>query len=450
MISVSCTCGRKFKADDHHAGKRTRCPVCGHLLIIGQVVTAGPSAVNDNGEVPSWWFPTSSSSNTGSSTVPPTRSGSNPDDIQTVILPPKPSSNVDVAGPAGSGSHHEQLNRLRALIGILSGGLLLVILSFVLFSWLRSSKNVEQPGAAPPVNQVLPVDQKAKFADGESPHSASPPTEDATSHPEQLAGDTAASKHDAPRASPVESASQLAGRAISQPSLQLLVPAYFYPGGDGLKSWQRLIEAAAKVRVVTVANPGNGPGEQRNPDYFLVSKAASDKGVRVIGYISTGYGKRPLSEVKNEVDRWIEFYPDISGFFIDQQAASVQHLSYYLKVRDHARQRIKGALIISNPGSMCDEEYFVQSVADVICVFANFQGFTQFDLPPLLKQFSPTRFAALVYNVPTTAAMRTMVKDAISKRVGYLYVGDSPQAANPYSKLPAYWEDLVETVAHEK
>src|SRR6516164_660847 len=57
MISVSCTCGRRFKAEDQHAGKRTKCPVCGNLLVIGQA-PAGSSGVNDNGEVPSWWFPT--------------------------------------------------------------------------------------------------------------------------------------------------------------------------------------------------------------------------------------------------------------------------------------------------------------------------------------------------------------------------------------------------------
>ena len=42
MISVSCSCGRRFKAEDHHAGKRTRCPVCGNMLVIGQSAVTGP------------------------------------------------------------------------------------------------------------------------------------------------------------------------------------------------------------------------------------------------------------------------------------------------------------------------------------------------------------------------------------------------------------------------
>ena len=92
MISVSCSCGRKFKAEDHHAGKRTRCPVCGNMLVIGQAPLTPPSGVSDNGEVPSWWFPGSSSPRSSMplpprEPPPPTRSGSNPDDIQTAIVP---------------------------------------------------------------------------------------------------------------------------------------------------------------------------------------------------------------------------------------------------------------------------------------------------------------------------------------------------------------------------
>ena len=60
MISVLCSCGRKFKADDQHAGKRTRCPVCGNMLVIGQTAGKGPSNISDNGEMPSWWFPSGS------------------------------------------------------------------------------------------------------------------------------------------------------------------------------------------------------------------------------------------------------------------------------------------------------------------------------------------------------------------------------------------------------
>ena len=86
--------------------------------------------------------------------------------------------------------------------------------------------------------------------------------------------------------------------AVATPRLQLLVPAYFYPAGPGLKAWQHLIEAASKIKIVAIANPNSGPGDQRNGDYYLVLQAASDKGIRVVGYVSTDYGNRRLPEVR--------------------------------------------------------------------------------------------------------------------------------------------------------
>ena len=37
--------------------------------------------------------------------------------------------------------------------------------------------------------------------------------------------------------------------AAATPKLQLLVPAYFYPAGPGLQAWQRLMEAASKIKI---------------------------------------------------------------------------------------------------------------------------------------------------------------------------------------------------------
>ena len=56
MIRVVCGCGRVFKAEARHSGKRTRCPVCGTSLIIGQT-PASSSSEGDLDEVPSWWYP---------------------------------------------------------------------------------------------------------------------------------------------------------------------------------------------------------------------------------------------------------------------------------------------------------------------------------------------------------------------------------------------------------
>ena len=76
------------------------------------------------------------------------------------------------------------------------------------------------------------------------------------------------------------------------------MPAYIYPVGDGRKEWQRLIDAASKVEIVAIANPNSGPGDERNLDYAAIFTEASDRGITLVGYVSTDYGKRPQAEIK--------------------------------------------------------------------------------------------------------------------------------------------------------
>src|SRR5271157_3965983 len=160
MISVSCSCGRKFKADDHHAGKRTRCPVCGNMLVIGQAPVASSSGVSDNGEVPSWWFPSGSSPRPSiplppREPLPPTRSGSNPDDIQTAVVPsqpgiyPEPSSPTQ--GKAGLPVQPSALGSGNAKLrpGIMTGALVICVLGLGAIIWLQTTGN--RGPAIPPV-----------------------------------------------------------------------------------------------------------------------------------------------------------------------------------------------------------------------------------------------------------------------------------------------------------
>src|SRR5271157_2872239 len=104
MISVSCSSGRKFQADEHHAGKRTRCPVCGNMLVIGQAPITPSSGVSDNGEVPCWWFPSGSSPRPSiplplRELPPPTQSGGNSDNIQMAVIPAQPGFYPEPSSP---------------------------------------------------------------------------------------------------------------------------------------------------------------------------------------------------------------------------------------------------------------------------------------------------------------------------------------------------------------
>jgi hypothetical protein len=224
------------------------------------------------------------------------------------------------------------------------------------------------------------------------------------------------------------------------------VPAYIYPEADGRKEWQRLMDAASKVDVVVIVNPDSGPGIERNSDYTAVFSESRIHGLKLIGYVSTLYARRPRAEVKNDVDAWVRLYPQIVGFFFDQQPREAEHVGYYAELRDYAKEKLRGALVITSPGIPCDEVYFAQAISDATCVFSSFEGFDTFELPPPLRAYEPGRFAALSYNVHDTDGMRAMVKEAIVKRIGYLYVSDL-NPPNRWQRLPTYWEAEVEAVS---
>jgi len=272
-----------------------------------------------------------------------------------------------------------------------------------------------------------------------------PPKSSETTIATKSAGDAATH---APPAGPL---SDRAGQPESAPAvasrrLRILVPAYIYPAGDGRKEWQRLIDAASKVEIVAIANPNSGPGYERNLDYAAIFTEASDHGITLVGYVSTGYAKRPIPEVKNDIDAWVRLYPQIRGFFFDQQSREGHDAPQYAELRAYVAGKLRDPLVITNPGIPCDEAYLAQAIANVTCVFVNDQGFDQFELPAPLKVYEASRYAALPYNISNVDAMRAVVKDAIIKRIGYLYISDAKKP-NQWGKLPSYWEAEVEAVA---
>ena len=142
----------------------------------------------------------------------------------------------------------------------------------------------------------------------------------------------------------------------------------------------------------------------------------------------------------------MQFYPQISGIFFDQQSSRAQDLDFYITIRDYARKRITNPLVVDNPGTLCDETYFSHAVSDVICVFAGFEGFDNLLHAESLKKEWPTQLAALTYEIGTVQEMRRVLSESVVKRIDYLYISDAVKGDNPWGRLPAYWDEEVEAV----
>jgi hypothetical protein len=226
--------------------------------------------------------------------------------------------------------------------------------------------------------------------------------------------------------------------------IKLLVPAYFYPGGDGLRHWERLLASAAEAEIVAVVNPDSGPGKQVDENYTAIVRRLRKAGARPIGYVSTRYGQRPLEEVKKDTSEWLRLYPEIQGFFLDEQASDASRIEYYLAASRHARATGVDTLIVSNPGTLCAPDYLARRATDVICVTEDHhEGGLR--LPAGAGSEASRRFAILLYGVERQEQMQQLARQVARSRIGYLFVTNGKQP-NPWGHLPPWWDAEMEVV----
>jgi len=224
---------------------------------------------------------------------------------------------------------------------------------------------------------------------------------------------------------------------------RLMVPAYFYPEGKGRDAWDRLFRASKTAEVAAIVNPASGPGRRVDPAYVEVVRRGKAEGVTLVGYVSTDYARRPIAEVKADVDRWVEFYPGIDGIFLDEQASSAEKVDYYAELYEYARKSKGLTLVVTNPGTSCDEAYLARPAADVVCLFENARGVEGLDrLPDFLGKYAPERVYTLHHTIDSADAMRAILDAASERGVGWTYVTDDVMR-NPWDKLPSYWDEEV-------
>lgn len=227
--------------------------------------------------------------------------------------------------------------------------------------------------------------------------------------------------------------------------MRLLVPAYFYPSREGVKDWEKLLQAPEAAGVVAIVNPASGPGRRVDPNYTKIFDQAKKSKVTLIGYVSTSYGKRPSEEVLADVDKWVSFYPDIQGIFFDEQANGTEQLEKLAALYEHVHKKQKLSLVITNPGTICDKQYLTRPAADAACLYEGFERWDRFTPPEWTKELKPDRIAALLYKVDSAGEMQKHIRQAKERRLGWIYVTDD-SGNNPWDRLPSYWDEEVKAI----
>ena len=230
-----------------------------------------------------------------------------------------------------------------------------------------------------------------------------------------------------------------AGRAAStaaaaQPASHIAVPAYFYPG----PLWQQLDAGAPQVRIA-VMNPASGPGSGPDANYAAAVAAAQQQKVKVLGYVHTSYGQRPLATVEAEVDDYRTWY-GVTDIFFDEASTDCAQLPYYKALHGYVKGKQAGADVAINPGTATAECYM--GVADQVVTFeGDYASYlNSFTSAAWTAKYSPARFWHLVYNTPTTVGMQSVLALSRARGAGLVYV--TPDTLpNPWDTLPsgAYW-----------
>ncbi|WP_272473242.1 spherulation-specific family 4 protein [Baekduia alba] len=216
---------------------------------------------------------------------------------------------------------------------------------------------------------------------------------------------------------------------------EALIPAYLPP-----HELTALVGAARRPRMVIV-NPDSGPGARRSPAYAAAVHALQAAGVRVLGYVPTGYGWRPLHAGLADVDRFVSWY-GVDGIFFDEAASDEAQLAHYRALARAARGD-PGRLVVLNPGVPPAPGYF--DLADVVVTFEGTAAAYADALratPGWLRREDRDRVAHLVYG-----ASRADALDALSgSAAGYVYA-TSGALPNPWRTLPDYLDEEVEALA---
>jgi len=242
-------------------------------------------------------------------------------------------------------------------------------------------------------------------------------------------------------------------------------------------------------------------------NYHVCFQLLFTAGNEVFGYVKTKIasetspgtwlqtGLRDITEIKEDINIWKENF-NLTGIFLDEvsnlwqitEAASWgDHIAFYQSIFGYIRSVNPDWKIVINPGSAFSTEFIDASsptnTADLAVVFEKSASYwdpasisggqdTCIDLLwtqakgtfgpgpwcPLVPEWdgadslisliseekTDKDVAALMYG-GEGVDIQSVVSQAMSWNVGYLYVTDRPKAT-PWDKLPTYWEELVMAV----
>jgi hypothetical protein len=218
------------------------------------------------------------------------------------------------------------------------------------------------------------------------------------------------------------------------------VPLYSYPP----TVWSTYTALGLPDIGVAILNPNSGPGDAPDPGYVTAYAALADKGTRVIGYVHTSYGARPIAEVKAEIDKYKVWYPRVAGIFFDETgdegspAADDPTFLYYKELWDYVLATLSypGQYVALNPGATIAERFMTISSA-IILSEDDAANYLTHENPEWLINYDRKRIWHLIHSVLSAGQMQNLFDRARELNVGTIYI-TSDTLPNPWDALSAY------------
>jgi len=225
--------------------------------------------------------------------------------------------------------------------------------------------------------------------------------------------------------------------APAMAAVGLYIPLYMYPDSN----WLKVIEVKKtypKLPIIAIINPDSGPGTAVISSFNDYINRLLATGIIVHGYDRTSEGNRAIDDVKADIDRYKNFYPQINGIFFDEMATTAGSESYYTELTAYAAS--KGFIVTDgNPGTNTPSSY-----ANTVNIFLISETEGTIDLG--VSSSWPTRDRSRIALMANTVSIlpKGWVKEAC-KVSDWLYITNEIEP-DPYHQLPVYFTDLAKLI----
>src|SRR6202167_4620693 len=165
------------------------------------------------------------------------------------------------------------------------------------------------------------------------------------------------------------------------------VPAFFYASGI----WQQAADTKPVPSYMILDISGLGAGSSPVGHFQSIVKKEQAAGVTILGYSSTAYGSRPLSQIEADVRHYKAWY-GVSDVFLDEVKGIRSQLPYYRKLADYIRTAGSGTSISINPVDLPDPSHM--SVSNGMWASEGVStAYHKSDVPSWFFDYKPTRSA---------------------------------------------------------